>query len=225
MGKFDHITEWIFDLDNTLYPSSCDLFGQVDQLMTKYVMQVTGQGFDAARKLQKQLYRDYGTTLNGLMEIHNIEPDPYLKAVHDIDYSCVSPHPELVSLIKGLPGRKFIFTNADVPHAEAVLHRLGGADIFDGMFDIKGAGYRPKPERVAYDQCLKTFDIDPKIAVMFDDLEQNLSVPHDLGMGTVQVLSATDANQETAPSRQAHHVHHTTTDLPAFLKDISLQIA
>ena len=108
------------------------MFAQIDVLITRYVGETTGLPPDEARVLQKQFYQQYGTSLRGLMEGYGVDPDTYLKAVHDIDYSCVLPHPALMAAIAALPGRKFVFTNADLGHANAVLSRLGGADLFDG---------------------------------------------------------------------------------------------
>lgn len=218
-----HVTDWVFDLDNTLYPRTCNLFAQIDKLITEYVMNVTGLPFETARKLQKDQYRDFGTTLNGLMHTHGIDPDDYLRKVHAIDYSPVAAHPELIAAITALPGRKFIFTNADNGHAAAVLERLGAKDLFDGMFDIRAAKYQPKPERIAYEMCFELFDIDPARAVMFDDLEKNLKVPHDMGMTTVQVIAGEDFVHEQVDDWELHrsddhiHVHHKTADLTAFL--------
>lgn len=224
MAEFGRITDWIFDLDNTLYPRTCNLFSQIDKLMTQYVIELTGLEFAAARLLQKRLYRDHGTTMNGLMHTYDIDPDDYLRCVHAIDYSQVQPHPELISLITALPGRKFIFTNADTGHAAAVLSRLGGTEIFDGTFDIRAAGYNPKPQRSAYDKCLAEFNISPHQAIMFDDLEKNLQVPHELGMRTVHITHSSDLEldevdlwQLTTAERDAH-VDHETDDLPAFLR-------
>lgn len=219
-----HVTDWVFDLDNTLYPRTCDLFAQVDRLITQYVMQVTGLEHEPARVLQKQHYHDHGTTLNGLMHTHDIDPDHYLTAVHDIDYSPVLPHPDLVATIRALPGRKYIFTNADNGHAEAVLARLGAADLFDGMFDIKAAGYQPKPARVAYELCFAELGINPAKAVMFDDLEKNLKVPHDMGVSTVHVVPDPDFahaqvdNWELSRADHHDHIHHVTSDLLHFLR-------
>lgn len=219
-----HVTDWIFDLDNTLYPRTCDLFAQVDKLITKYVMDITGLDREPARKLQKQHYHDHGTTLNGLMHSHDIDPDHYLTTVHDIDYSPVLPYPELVETIRALPGRKYIFTNADIGHAEAVLNRLGGADIFDGMFDIKAAGYQPKPARIAYETCFTALDVTPEKAVMFDDLAKNLKVPHDMGVSTVHVVPDEGFAHEHVDNweleRVDHHdhIHHVTSDLLQFLR-------
>src|SRR4051812_16846543 len=135
--SLSHVTDWVFDLDNTLYPRTCNLFAQIDVLITHYVMSVPQLEFDAARALQKGYYRDYGTTLNGLMQTHEIDPDHFLNTVHAIDYSPVVAHPNLVDAIRALPGRKFILTNGDVGHARAVLRRLGGDELFEHVYDIR----------------------------------------------------------------------------------------
>lgn len=218
-----HVTDWIFDLDNTLYPRSFDLFSQIDALITKYVMEVTGLPRDEARVLQKQYYQDLGTTLNGLMTQYGIDPEHYLGAVHDIDYSCVLKNPALVSAIGALPGRKYIFTNADTGHAMQVLGRLGGIHLFDGVFDIRAAQFTPKPARSAYELFIAQYDIEPTRAVMFDDLEKNLLVPHEMGMATVHVVPdgayvPVDRDHWEFSRADGHpHIHHVTDDLVGFL--------
>lgn len=222
-GSLDHVTDWVFDLDNTLYPRRCNLFAQVDVRITAYVMDVTRLDHAAARSLQKQYYRDYGTTLNGLMQKHDVDPEHFLTTVHDIDYSPVEAHPELVDAIAALPGRKFILTNGDVPHAQAVLRRVGADGLFEGIYDIRAMSYRPKPLPEAYDGFLRQHGIDPARAAMFDDLEKNLVVPHQIGMTTVQVVAGPDfAHDQVEPweldRSERAHVHHITDDLAGFLR-------
>ncbi len=86
---FNHVVDWVFDLDNTLYPRHYDLFSQIDWRMTGYVSRLTGLDQDEARLLQKRLYREHGTTLAGLMAEYGIDPHAYLADVHDIDYSLI----------------------------------------------------------------------------------------------------------------------------------------
>jgi putative hydrolase of the HAD superfamily len=221
--SFSHVTDWVFDLDNTLYPRTCNLFAQIDALITTYVMGITALEHAEARTLQKAYYRDYGTTLNGLMQRHAVDPDHFLSTVHAIDYSPVSAHPELCDAIAALPGRKFILTNGDVGHAEAVLGKLGATALFEGIFDIRAMSYRPKPLPEAYAAFLAQHGIDPRGAAMFDDLEKNLKVPHETGMRTVQVLAAEDFAHEQVEAWElgrssAEHVHHVTDDLAGFLR-------
>ena len=159
------------------------------------------------------------------MTTHKIDPDQCLNTVHAIDYTPVDPHPVLMDTIRALPGRKFILTNGDVGHARAVLARLGDADLFEDVYDIRAMTFVPKPHRAAYDGFLSRHGIDPKTAVMFDDLEKNLVVPHEIGMSTVQVIpgvgfahdqvEAWELGQTTGP-----HVHHITGDLAGFLRNL-----
>ncbi|HHY48854.1 MAG TPA: pyrimidine 5'-nucleotidase [Alphaproteobacteria bacterium] len=221
-----HVVNWVFDLDNTLYPRACNLFAQIDTLITQYMMTVTRLGFEEARRLQKDYYRDFGTTLNGLMHRHAVDPDHFLKTVHQIDYSPVPAQPRLLAAIRALPGRKFILTNGDVGHARAVLRRLGdGEDIFEDIFDIRAMGFKPKPLPEAYASFLGAHGLVAAESAMFDDLEKNLVVPHTVGMATVQVIAADGYAHEQVEAWELEpargpHVHYTTDDLAGFLEDL-----
>jgi putative hydrolase of the HAD superfamily len=218
-----HVTTWVFDLDNTLYPRECNLFAQIDLLISQYMVGVTQLPYDEARSLQKAYYRDYGTTLNGLMQRHEVDPDHFLSTVHKIDYSPVPSHPALIDAIRALPGRKFILTNGDVGHAKAVLGRLGDSDnLFEDIFDIRAMGYRPKPLPESYDAFFAAHGIDARRSAMFDDLEKNLMVPHEVGMTTVQVIAGDGFAHEQVEAWELErtggaHVHHVTADLAGFL--------
>lgn len=224
--SLSHVTDWVFDLDNTLYPRECNLFAQIDLLISDYMVGVTQLPYDEARALQKTYYREYGTTLNGLMQRHAVDPDHFLNTVHAIDYSPVPAHPDLLGAIRNLPGRKFILTNGDVGHATAVLKRLGDADaLFDDIFDIRAMSYRPKPLPEAYDTFFSKHGIDAKRAAMFDDLEKNLLVPHETGMVTVQVVAGEDFAHHQVEAWELErtvgdHVHHVTSDLVGFLRQL-----
>jgi putative hydrolase of the HAD superfamily len=224
--SLSHVTDWVFDLDNTLYPRECNLFAQIDLLISDYIVSVTQLPYAEARALQKEYYRDYGTTLNGLMQRHEVDPDHFLSTVHAIDYSPVAAHPDLIGAIRALPGRKFILTNGDVGHARAVLQRLGDADgLFEDIFDIRAMGYKPKPLPEAYQVFFDKHGIDARKAAMFDDLEKNLKVPHDTGMTTVQVLASDSFTHVQVDAWElertgGEHVHHMTADLAGFLRKL-----
>jgi len=186
--RFSHVTDWVFDLDNTLYPHHSNLFSQIDVKMTAYVSELLSLSREDARKLQKELYKQYGTTLNGLMQRHGIDPDDFLEQVHDIDYSWLVPDPVLGAAIHQLPGRKFIFTNGDRGHAERAARQLGILDHFDDIFDIVAAGLTPKPSRQTYEKFAALHALTGQNTVMFEDLARNLTVPKALGMTTVLVV-------------------------------------
>lgn len=186
--SFAHVTDWVFDLDNTLYPHHTNLFSQIDVRMTAYVSELLQLPREDARKLQKELYQQYGTTLAGLMARHDIDPDDFLNKVHDIDYSWLSPDLALGEAIKALPGRKFIFTNGDRGHAERAAGRLGILEQFDDIFDIVAADLMPKPAQQTYDKFLALHRVAGPNAAMFEDLARNLIVPKALGMQTVLIV-------------------------------------
>lgn len=222
--RFAHITDWVFDLDNTLYPHHSNLFAQIDVKMTSYVQDLLKLPREEARKLQKELYLEYGTTLNGLMERHNIDPDEFLRIVHDIDYSWVQPNPKLGQAIKALPGRKFIFTNGDRGHAERTARQLGVLDEFDDIFDIVAAGLLPKPARATYDRFVDLHAIAGPNAAMFEDLARNLVVPKMLGMTTVLIVpnnfEPTFSEIWERDPALTDEVDFVTDDLTAFLSAI-----
>lgn len=217
----DSVQTWIFDLDNTLYPAECNLFAQVDRRMGEFISDLLGVPYEQARHLQKTYYRQFGTTLSGLMQVHGIEPKDFLDYVHDLDLSVVPEHPELAAELRRLPGRKLIFTNGSRGHAERVAAKLGVLDCFEDICDIAACSYTPKPHAAAYASFLKAHGVAPDRAAMFEDMPHNLVEPHALGMTTVLVHSSyhdhpiqLEIKTWTAPPE---HIHHMTEKLAEFL--------
>ena len=124
MGAFGDIEAWVFDLDNTLYPAGQNLFAQIDVRMTAFIQDALKVGRDEAYRVQKEFLGEYGTTLSGLMNVHGLPPGPFLDFVHDIDVSVLKADPHLAEALDALPGKKFIFTNGTVGHAENVTKQL-----------------------------------------------------------------------------------------------------
>lgn len=182
-----HVDCWIFDLDNSLYPASADLFALIDARMGRFLQRLLGCGPDEARTVQKRFFREHGTTLAGLMANHGVQPREFLNYVHDIDLARLSADPRLVAALDRLPGRKFVFTNGDETYARRVLDRLGLANAFDGLHDIHAMDYVPKPDPGAYARMCERHAIDPRRALMVDDMARNLVPAKALGMVTVWV--------------------------------------
>ena len=224
-----HVREWVFDLDNTLYPRTSDLFAQIDWKMTDYVAALLETDKETARAEQKRLYREHGTTLRGLMSDHGIDPHDFLAKVHDIDYAPVAPNEALGAMIAALPGRAHIFTNGDVPHARRTTDRLGITEHFETVFDIVAADLEPKPARRPYERFLEASGVDPSRAAMFEDMPRNLSVPHAMGMRTVLVLptgfEGTDAQRWEHEVERAEEIDFATDHLDDFLADVLAALA
>ncbi|MEM7425810.1 MAG: pyrimidine 5'-nucleotidase [Pseudomonadota bacterium] len=223
---FSHIDTWVFDLDNTLYPSRSRLFDQIDVRMGAFISDFLQVDRVEARRIQKQFFFEHGTTLRGLMLEHKVEPDDFLGFVHDIDHSVLDANPALDGVLGRLPGRKVIFTSGTVAHAEAVMGFIGIGHHFEEIFDIKSADYLPKPHRSTYDRFVEELGVAPRRAAMFEDIIRNLEAPHDLGMVTVLVHDNDNEdgamiNKLNDDTGDAEHVHHVTDDLAAFLAQIA----
>ena len=210
-SSFSHVRAWVFDLDHTLYPPDVNLFAQIEVLMTDYVAQTLGVERTEADRLRDLYWDQYGTTLAGLMAEHNIDPDPFLHAVHDIDFSVLSPDPALAAAITALPGRKIVYTNGTRPYAHNVLTARGLDGVFDAVYGVEHANYRPKPEQSAFEAVFARDGLSPEQGAMFEDVTRNLAAPHAMGMRTVHV----------APVAEHHdHIHHHTNDLARFLSQL-----
>lgn len=210
-----HVDVWAFDLDNTLYPASCNLFAQVDRRIHRYIIEHIGLATDEARVLQKNYWRHHGTTMNGLMTEHGVDPHHFLDYVHAIDHSPVAPNPALDRALERLAGTKYVFTNASVGHAQAVLARLGVAHHFADIFDIVAADFRPKPHDHFYDAFIARHGVDPTRTVLIDDMAKNLVPAHLRGMTTVHIRTGSDHAME---GHDAVHVHHCAEDLLVWLE-------
>lgn len=221
---FRHVETWIFDLDNTLYPAGSDLFAQIDARMSAYVARLLDLSVEDARVLQKVYYRDHGTTLNGLIKLHGIDPEPYLEEVHAIDFSVLAPDPVLNDAIARLPGKRYVFTNGCRNYALRVLDRIGLTGIADDLWDIRTTNFQPKPDRAAYDAVVRKAAIAPGRAAMFEDLARNLVPAHDLGMTTVWLDNGSQWSKQGPefPVVEHHHIDYETRDLSAFLHTIRI---
>lgn len=211
-ASFSHVKVWVFDLDNTLYDPSVRLFDQIEVRMTNYVSQLLKVTREEADHLRGHYWKQYGTTLAGLMREHDIEPLAYLKDVHDIDFSVLSPDPLLADRIAALPGRKIVYTNGSMPYALNVLEARGLTDVFSAVYGVEHAGFRPKPEQAAFEAVFALDGVAPEEGAMFEDDIRNLMAPHAMGMRTV--LVGPDFPQD------ADHIHHHTSDLSDFLSHL-----
>ncbi len=165
-----------------------------------------------------------GTTLNGLIKLHGIDPETILAEVHDIDLGRARPLPALNAAIARLPGRRFVFTNGCRNHALRVLDRLDLSTIADDLWDIRTIEFRPKPDPAAYAAVVAKARITPSGAAMFEDLTRNLVPAHALGMTTVWIDNGSEWSKQGPehPLVERRHIDHATHDLGAFLQGIRL---
>ncbi|HKQ09750.1 MAG TPA: pyrimidine 5'-nucleotidase [Rhizomicrobium sp.] len=214
---------WIFDLDNTLYCAENGIFAQIEARMTDYVMAFLKLPREAAYTRQKDLYRLYGTTLNGLMREHAASPDDYLQYVHDIDLSSLVPDAALAGAIEKLPGQRFVFTNGCRDHAARILDRLGMTALFDAVWDIRTVAFRPKPHVQAYESVVAAAGLNPVQSAMFDDIARNLVPARAMGMTTVWLKTGAPWGKQ-GPQMDAVEadIDHQTDNLTQFLHTIRI---
>lgn len=220
---FRHVRSWIFDLDNTLYRADNGIFAQIEARMTDYVMAFLKLEREEAYARQKELYRRYGTTLNGLMSEHGAEPDAYLGYVHDIDLSGLGPDAALGQAIARLPGRRFVFTNGCRDHAARVLDRLEMRGLFDAVWDIRSMDFAPKPQARAYSCVVEAANVTCGEAAMFDDIARNLVPARAMGMTTVWLKTDSPWGKQGPLMDVAEgDIDHETDNLTDFLNTIRI---
>ena len=216
LARLAPIRNWIFDLDNTLYPASARLFDQVDRRMGAYIGERLGVDAPEARRIQKGWFLDHGTTLAGLMAEHDVDPHGFLAYVHDIEMDALEHNAPLAAAIARLPGRKLVFTNADAPYAGRVLDRLGLSASFEALHDIHAMDLKPKPQASAYAGLCAAFGLDPAASLFVDDMARNLAPAKAIGMTTVWI----DNGSEQAESAERDHIDFATRDVTHWLHEI-----
>jgi putative hydrolase of the HAD superfamily len=208
---------WLFDLDNTLYPFGSGLFDQVRARIGEYMTLHCGVQTHDIESTQRRYRDQYGSSLAGLMAEDLAEPEPFLSFVHDVDYGVINPNPRLADALAKLTGRRIIFTNGSTEHAKNVLNRLGMEDLFEDIFDIARADYVPKPNPAPYERIVRDFDLDVSESVFVEDMARNLAPARALGMTTVLVT--------TDPNTAAAEADHVTNDLASWLRDAATALS
>ena len=218
MKDLKNIKYWIFDLDNTLYSGDTKVFDQVDKKMSKFISEKLNVSIEEAKKIQKNYFHEYNTTLNGMIKNHEIDADEFLKFVHDVDLGFLKPNKPLKREISNLNGKKFIFTNGSKAHVENVTKRIGIEKLFDGVFDIVESDFIPKPSIEPYKKIIEKYKIEPQYSIFIEDIARNLKPAHELGMKTVWIK-----NDEpwAAKFSDSDFINYKTNNLAKFLKEIN----
>jgi len=219
MKIFKSIKCWIFDLDNTLYSGKTKVFEQVDKKMSKYISEKLKVSIEEAKKIQKNYFYEYNTTLNGMIKNHKIDANEFLDFVHDIDIDFLQKDIKLAEEIEKLNGKKIIFTNGSKKHALNVTKRIGIDQYFDDIFDIVEAEFVPKPAMEPYKKLVKKHKIDPKSCVFIEDIARNLKPAYEMGMKTIWIENDEPWAKKFSDS---DFVNYKTNNLSEFLKKINL---
>ena len=218
MIELTKIKYWLFDLDNTLYSGDTKVFDQVDKKMSKFISEKLKVSIEEAKKIQKNYFHEYNTTLNGMIKNHEIDADEFLDFVHDVDLDFLKADKPLEQEISNLVGKKFIFTNGSKAHASNVTKRIGIEKLFDGVFDIVESDFIPKPSIEPYKKIIEKYKIEPQYSIFIEDIARNLKPAHELGMKTVWIK-----NNEpwAAKFSDSDFINYKTDNLAKFLKEIN----
>ncbi len=218
MKELKNIKYWLFDLDNTLYSGATKVFDQVDKKMSEFISNKLNISKEEARKIQKNYFIEYNTTLNGMIKNHKIDANEFLEYVHDIDLSFLKRDEVLKEQIEKIEGKKIIFTNGSRSHAENVTKKLGIARHFDDIFDIASADFIPKPSLTPYKKIIEKYKIEPQYSIFIEDIARNLKPAHELGMKTVWII-----NNEpwAAKFSDSNFINYKTEKLANFLREIN----
>ena len=218
MKDLINIKYWIFDLDNTLYSGQTKVFDQVDKKMSSFISKKLEISIKEAKKIQKDYFRKYNTTLSGMIKHHNIDENEFLEFVHDVNLDFLGKNEKLEKEIANISGKKIIFTNGSKAHADNVTKKIGINKLFDGVFDIVEANFIPKPSIEAYKKLIQKYKIEPQYCIFIEDIARNLKPAHELGMKTVWIK-----NNEpwAAEFSEENFINYRTENLTEFLKEIN----
>jgi putative hydrolase of the HAD superfamily len=219
MKSLQKIKCWIFDLDNTLYSGKTKVFDQVDKKMSKYISEKLNISELEAKKIQKNYFYEYNTTLNGLIKNHKIDANEFLEFVHDINIDFLKKDIALISELEKLDGKKIIFTNGSRKHAINVTKRIGVDHLFDDIFDIVESDFIPKPSIEPYKKLVKKHNIDPNLCVFIEDIARNLKPAYEMGMKTIWIKNDEPWAKKFSDSE---FINYKTNNLSEFLKKINL---
>ena len=218
MKELKNIKYWLFDLDNTLYSGNTKVFDQVDKKMTQYISEKLKISEPEAKKIQKNYFQEYNTTLNGMIKNHEIDAKEFLDFVHDIDLEFLKSDKGLELELSKIKDKKIIFTNGSRAHAENVTKRIGINKLFDGIFDIVDSDFIPKPAIETYKRLIDKYKIEPQYCIFIEDIARNLKPAHELGMKTVWIK-----NNEPWAAKYSNEnfINYKTANLTTFLKEIN----
>ncbi len=202
----------LFDLDDTLYPPSSGVWQAIGERINRFMSERVGIPPERVAALREKYFVEYGTTLNGLRANHGVNPDEYLSFVHDVPLDrLLVEDKQLHVMLTRLPQRKVIFSNADGAHARRVLERLGVAQDFEQILDIRALGFVSKPDPEAYRRALALLGTAAQECAIIDDLLRNLLPAKGLGMRTVWV-------HPSAEDQGADFVISSVLDVPGCLR-------
>jgi putative hydrolase of the HAD superfamily len=213
---------WLFDLDNTLHNASHAIFPAITANMNLYLARTLGDGEtpadDDTVNAARQLYwTRYGATLTGMVRHHGVSAADFLHETHQIGdlAQMVRSERGIGRLLRALPGRKILLTNAPTRYSREVMRHLGLQRRFSDHIAIEGmrvhGQMRPKPSKLMLRSLLRRQKLAPSRCILVEDTLANLRSARALGLRTAWVTqwaahdqhrpAGTTAASATAPAR------------------------
>ena len=161
--------------------------------MVAYIRQHLGVDEDEATRIRQEYWQRYGATLLGLMRHHGTDPNHFLWHTHqfpDLKRMLVFER-GLKAMLRRLPGRKIVFSNAPLRYSEAVLELTGIRNCFAALYSVERLRFQPKPAVAGFRHLLRSEHLQASRCIMVEDVLPNLRTAKRLGMKTVWVSAGT----------------------------------
>jgi putative hydrolase of the HAD superfamily len=184
---------WLLDLDNTLHDALSAIMPRINRAMTDYVMRTTRLDETEASALRTHYWQRYGATMLGMVRHHGVDPHDFLRDTHPFPdlHSLIRRDVRLMHLLRALPGRKIVVTNAPGVYAGGVIAALGIAPLLDGVISIEQMSFAgrmyPKPSRPMLRKLLARIRLPASRCVLVEDTVENLRAARHCGVRTVWV--------------------------------------
>ena len=203
------IDTWLIDLDGTLYRDTDHLYNRIYSFLANHL----GISLEHATSLSNNYLESYGSTLSGIINHHNIDPEYYLNTVYNnASISHIKQNPCLQKALSGIDGRIIVFSNSTAEYAWRVLDKLCISTEIDGVCDIRITKYHAKPHRLSFKYLLSWFGLVANSTIMIDDRATNLKQAKKEGMHTV--LCNTECAYENSSIFIDYQIDSIETGLP-----------
>ena len=205
---------WIFDLDNTLYSPDCGMFDYLNNRINFYMIDKLNINYGDVNNLRRRYFKEYGSTMMGLIKHHNIDADEFLENIHGIDITnFLKRENDFVNFFKEIPGTKIIITNSPLFYAKNVIKVLGLESAIESIYDIKFMDYIGKPHLVSINKILSKINIDKNNTFFIDDTIENIISAKYLGFKTLYV------NKENSLDKIDYYKDFLIPQLKRFYED------
>lgn len=196
-----NVKHLLFDLDNTLYPSSQAIDQGITSRMHTFTANFLGISYEQAVEVRRSRLPLYGTTLEWLQKEHGLKDIKlYFEKVHPAEeINELVKDPNLRQLLISLNLPMTILTNAPMCHAKRVLDYFDISDLFIGIHDIESNNFRGKPYPESYKKAIEESGFTVQDTIFFDDHKKYTDGFRRIGGKAVLVQKETNSKKLCHP--------------------------